>query len=452
MTNPNTPHRLRVIGYIRVSRVNGRQGPSYISPKVQRERIEEWAKAHNAVVADWVQEEDRSGKAGSKRPEFTTALDRVTQREVDGIVVWKFSRFGRSLIESALRIHKIEEVGGVVESATEGTQSKLTRNIMLAIAEDELDRLTETWADARQRAVGRGVWIGAAPLGYVRVEGRLMEDPVTGPVIRESYRRAARDGLHAAMAYLQEMVLDRVWNTDSVRKLLASRVYLGEVRSGDLVKVDAHDALTDPKTHTAAQTDPRPRRPNTHYLLSGIATCAECGSGLHGQLQTVRGKTYRRYRCSNRECQGGSSISAETLESHVREILRDALGDHQFVLSMSPEGVQEAEVEVERAEGELSAFVTVVSATSPAFAEGYEVRVQALTEARDRFSEIAGLAARSTTLPAADQLDDPEEFDRALRLVVASVPVTRGRGDIADRVCIRWATFDRDEVAGVLAT
>jgi hypothetical protein len=118
---------------------------------------------------------------------------------------------------------------------------------------------------------------------------------------------------------------------------------------------------------------------------------------------------------------------------------------------MSPEGVQEAEVEVERAEGELSAFVTVVSATSPAFAEGYEVRVRALTEARDRFSEIAGLAARSTTLPAADQLDDPEEFDRALRLVVASVPVTRGRGDIADRVSIRWATFDGDQVTGVLA-
>jgi hypothetical protein len=31
-------------GYIRVSKVAGREGDSYISPKVQREKIEGWAK------------------------------------------------------------------------------------------------------------------------------------------------------------------------------------------------------------------------------------------------------------------------------------------------------------------------------------------------------------------------------------------------------------------------
>jgi hypothetical protein len=34
----------RMDGYVRVSRVAGREGPGYISPSVQREQIEGWAK------------------------------------------------------------------------------------------------------------------------------------------------------------------------------------------------------------------------------------------------------------------------------------------------------------------------------------------------------------------------------------------------------------------------
>jgi hypothetical protein len=47
-----------VDGYIRVSRVNEREGERFISPLVQRETIERWAQLHGAVVGALFEELD----------------------------------------------------------------------------------------------------------------------------------------------------------------------------------------------------------------------------------------------------------------------------------------------------------------------------------------------------------------------------------------------------------
>jgi hypothetical protein len=48
-------------GYIRVSRIAGRKGESYISPKVQRDKITGWAKLQDVELGEVVAEEDVSG-------------------------------------------------------------------------------------------------------------------------------------------------------------------------------------------------------------------------------------------------------------------------------------------------------------------------------------------------------------------------------------------------------
>ena len=49
-------------GYIRVSKVAGRDGESFISPDVQRKKIQAWADLHNVEIAAWWEELDQSGK------------------------------------------------------------------------------------------------------------------------------------------------------------------------------------------------------------------------------------------------------------------------------------------------------------------------------------------------------------------------------------------------------
>ena len=55
--------------YIRVSRVGGRTGEGFISPEVQRQRIQNWADASGVEILEWWEELDQSG-GKRERPLF----------------------------------------------------------------------------------------------------------------------------------------------------------------------------------------------------------------------------------------------------------------------------------------------------------------------------------------------------------------------------------------------
>ena len=82
-------------GYIRVSRRGGREGESFISPDVQREKIATWAKAHGIEIIHWWEEIDQSG-AKLDRPMFQEALARCERGETAGIVVARLDRFAQA--------------------------------------------------------------------------------------------------------------------------------------------------------------------------------------------------------------------------------------------------------------------------------------------------------------------------------------------------------------------
>ena len=50
-----------VDGYVRVSQVRGRSGPSFISPSEQADQIRDWTRLHNVQVAEMFVELDESG-------------------------------------------------------------------------------------------------------------------------------------------------------------------------------------------------------------------------------------------------------------------------------------------------------------------------------------------------------------------------------------------------------
>jgi hypothetical protein len=67
-------------GYIRVSRVAGREGEAFISPDVQRKKIEAWADLHGVQIVEWWEELDQSG-GKRDRPMFQQALARCDAGE-----------------------------------------------------------------------------------------------------------------------------------------------------------------------------------------------------------------------------------------------------------------------------------------------------------------------------------------------------------------------------------
>ena len=109
---------LKLDGYIRVSRVLGREGEGYISPTVQREAIEKYAAELDGEIVAWHEDQDYSG-ANVERPAFQAVLERLRSGASDGIVVMKIDRFARSVADGAAIVRKIIERDQVFASCHE---------------------------------------------------------------------------------------------------------------------------------------------------------------------------------------------------------------------------------------------------------------------------------------------------------------------------------------------
>ena len=448
--------------YHRVSDANGRviEAETTVTIEQAWEQIDGWGKLRridtSARYLDW-------DKTGSKmeRPELDRMLEDLRAGRIDGIVVAQVDRFSRAEVGDALKVVKeildiapgslaLLDLG--IDPATEFGEFGLT--VLLALARMQWRRYKRQWATAQERATARGVWMARVPLGYRAIETGDPTNPLNGTLeygdgwdqIREAFAIAAADGIHAAARYLQRHFPAMRWRTSDVRRVLSNRAYLGEHHAGG----KGHAPITDLKVFTAAQTEPQSKRSSGDYPLSGLLSCDCCGEPIVGALQTVRGKTYRRMRCSANGC---TSIGLEALEGYLRGELTPLLADPGVRAHLEPMGEQLEQLEqaVQAAEADAIAWATVGSIGLPAAAQeaGSAVRKAALEDAQARLGEIAGRSARVESLPLAHELDDPVELARGLRAVGLELRLLPGRAPVAERVV--GFTFDDDEVAGMLA-
>src|SRR5213594_3911603 len=89
---------IKLLGYIRVSRVGGREGDSFQAPNQQRDAINAYAKAHGHTV-QWL--EPDLDESGSKldRPAMQKALKQLREGKADGIIAAKLDRLTRSVTD-----------------------------------------------------------------------------------------------------------------------------------------------------------------------------------------------------------------------------------------------------------------------------------------------------------------------------------------------------------------
>ena len=162
---------LKLDAYIRVSKVAGRAGDSFISPGVQRERIESWAQAHGTIMTWHEPELDVSGGTMS-RPIFDRIMQRVRAGQTDGVIVAKLDRFARTLVGALSTLEDFERQGAVLVTVADNLDlstpmGKAFLRILLVFAELERDRISESWKTATSSAVERGIHIAKfTPIGY----------------------------------------------------------------------------------------------------------------------------------------------------------------------------------------------------------------------------------------------------------------------------------------------
>lgn len=315
---------LRLDGYVRVSQVRGREGDAFISPGVQAERIRAWLTAHGHELGEMFQELDESGKRGHRRPLLEEAIARIERGETDGMIVWKADRFGRDLIDGLIQIRRISDVAGVFVSVhdnldTSTSTGRMVLRIMLSIAENRLEEISEQWHTAKARAVARGIHPTAvAPFGYQHAgrktnggnTGPLIPHPVNGPLVRELFRRsAAGAGPSELSDWLRAMGAKTAYGRDrfshrAIKDILRNDVYIGVASAGPGIRNEqAHEPLIDRETFDAVQwrgvqfrprsDEPSPIRP--------LLRCAGCRYAMRAEHRTLAGGDFWYFTCrSNR--------------------------------------------------------------------------------------------------------------------------------------------------------
>jgi site-specific DNA recombinase len=327
-----------------------------------------------------------------------------------------------------------------VGQITNGSATKrLTANFLGAVAQYHRETTAERTAEARARAVARGVppWPGAPP-GYRRAEdGRLEPDPNEAPVVAEAFRmRADGTPITAIREYLHEHGIDRTFG--AVQRYLGSRVVLGELRHGKQENTSAHPAIVDVDTWRRVQRTrvSRGRKPKSDRLLArlGVLRCASCGA----RMTVGNNHGHKVYRCpQTSRCSARSAIQAPMVEGLVIDKVREALAGVEG--RASAEGkVREAARQLERAQADLDAAFRAF--------EGFEgetaarERLRELHEARDEAQEslerLGGQRAAVVINAARDwgRLTLAERRD-LIRATVESVSVAPGRGP--ERVTIK---------------
>lgn len=409
-------------GYIRVSRRAGREGESFISPDVQRKKIQGWANLHGVEIVQWWEEMDQSGKK-LDRPMFQQALARCEAKETGGIIVARLDRFARSAIDALESIKRLTTAGARVVSVDDSLDSsqasgKLVTTILVALAEMELDRITESWEIANREAVARGVHVsGRTPTGYVRDEkGRLLRNEASASAVAEAFRRRAVGASYTELADFLEArgvtppTGNPHWSSQGVRGLLQNRVYLGEARGGKSINPTAHEPLITQAEFDAAQAGRtvlavRDGSLSNQALLTGILRCAGCGHTLKisGSTDRRTGERTPNYYCRKRyasgHCPGPASARASTIDPYVEAQVLQALhaeGGFLAEAHAAEERLEELQRVVEEADHELELFVSnpklMTILGSERFVEGVEARQRALDDER---AELAQHRAQS---------------------------------------------------------
>ena len=422
-------------GYIRVSRRAGREGGSFISPEVQRKKIAAWAKLHEVEIIRFWEEIDQSD-AKLERPMFQEALARCEAGETGGIVVARLDRFARSAVDALSSIRRLNEAGArlvSVEDNFDGStpMGRFAIGILILIAELELERIRGGWVTAVSEAVGRGVHISARPpTGYKRdEEGRLLRNEPAASFVAEAFRKRATGASWAELArLLEENEIyppsgNKYWSKAGVAALIKNPAYLGQARSGKVVKEEAHEPLVTRAEFDAAQAVKKSllRQQDgsvaSRAMLGGLARCRGCGHTLKitGNTDKKSGQRYPVYYCVGRyakgPCPARATVRASLLDHYVEEQVLQALHAVDGLLAKAvaaSEQIEAAARSVAEAEHELELFVNNPKLLSllgeQKFVEGVEVRQGALDEAREALGQARSQSALAEELGDGDLL------------------------------------------------
>ena len=366
--------------YTRVSTDAGLE-QDFNSLDAQRESAEAYIKSQAHEGWRLVRERfDDGGYSGGsmERPALQALLNRVRERRIEVIVVYKVDRLTRSLADFAKLVEAFDAHGVAFVSVTQSfntttSMGRLTLNVLLSFAQFEREVTGERIRDKIAASKKKGMWMGGVvPLGYRLEERKLHIDEEEAATVRLIFalflelgsvralqRELRRRDVRTRIRTLATgKTIGGVHLTNGpLAHLLRNRHYLGEINHRKHSWPGEHAAIVDGDTFAKVQARldeqrvTRAARLKSKALLIG-KLFEGSGERLTPTYAVKQGVRYRYYisasamQARDRVASATHRLPAAALEAAVIDALRAEIEEPYALASEFGSSVAAAAMQV----------------------------------------------------------------------------------------------------------
>ena len=354
----------------------------------QKNSLKRFAEREEMQIVGIYEDAGKSGKSIEGRPAFKRMLSDIQAGlDVDYILVYKLSRFGRNAADILNSLEFIQSYGVNLLCIEEGidssqTSGKLLISVLSAVAEIERENILEQTMNGRREKARQGKWNGGpAPYGYSLKDDTLVIEEDEAEIVRTIFDKFVHTnmGYTGIAKYLNLQGIKKMprkktdieeFSAHFIKILLDNPVYCGKIAYGrrarekvkgtkadykvvnkqDFCLVDGlHEGIVDEelwaKAHakrqeTGVKSESKYGKERAH-LLTGIIKCPKCGSGMYANrvCWTKKDGTYKEvmyYACSRnkqergRSCDYSANLKKTDIEPLVIEFIKELVKDEHF--------------------------------------------------------------------------------------------------------------------------
>lgn len=354
----------------------------------QKNSLKRFADREEMEIVGIYEDAGKSGKSIEGRPAFKKMLSDIKNGlEIDYILVYKLSRFGRNAADILNSLEFVQSYGINLICIEEGidssqTSGKLLISVLSAVAEIERENIIEQTMNGRKEKARQGGWNGGfAPYGYYLKDNQLLIEETEAEAIRIIFDKFANSdvGLGGVAKYLNLQGIKKIprqngtletWSSHFIRLILDNPVYCGKIAYGrrtrekvkgtkneykqvhtdDYILEDGqHEGIVSEelwqKAHTKRMAtgikQPSKIGKDRSHLLTGILKCPLCGSSMYTNKHAWTNKdgTYKEvyyYICGRNKqerghhCDYKASLRKTDIEPLVIEAVKELVSDKYF--------------------------------------------------------------------------------------------------------------------------
>ena len=300
--------------YVRVS--TEEQSREGFSLKEQEERLKEFCNFKRYEIYKIYKDAGISAK-NDKRPAYQEMMSDVKNKNINVIVAFKLDRLTRNVYDIEKLMKTVNDYECDIdcmadESNTTTSNGRMVMRIMTSVSQNEIEKCSERTKFGMVGAIKSGHIPNRTPLGFKRIDKKLVPDPLTKDVIVRIFDLYLEGKSHQTIAniYNKEKVLGKTnWYDSTIQKILSNELYKGDFVNGKRTKHPTYyENVVDPivskekweSCQYQKQRNARHYERTATYLFTNKLKCSKCGCFLGGSATTKpNGKKYYYYKCEH---------------------------------------------------------------------------------------------------------------------------------------------------------